>query len=195
MSRKEDTIGKIVKEAKALINKDGFTNLSMRKLAKKINYSPTTIYLYFKNKDDLAFYFIEDMFRIIEERISALIYSMKGTALDLLKQGLKTYINTALEHPEQYSMAFQMQLKDKEKYLFKENSHHFKAFSLLIWGVKTCIDTGLIKKQDAEKTAFFLWSSIHGFVSLQISIPDYSQKYGSDMDIDLFINNLIGGLL
>ena len=36
-----------------MIVKEGFDGLSMQKLAKAANVSPATIYLYFKNREDL----------------------------------------------------------------------------------------------------------------------------------------------
>ncbi len=44
---------RILKAAMELFAKGGYENVSMRKIAKKIEYSPGTIYLYFKNKNDI----------------------------------------------------------------------------------------------------------------------------------------------
>ena len=43
----------ILKEARALILEEGFEKTSIRKIADRIEYSPTTIYLYFQDKNEL----------------------------------------------------------------------------------------------------------------------------------------------
>ena len=44
---------RILKAAMELFSKGGYKNVSMRRIAMKIEYSPGTIYRYFKNKDDI----------------------------------------------------------------------------------------------------------------------------------------------
>src|SRR5215469_2074960 len=43
----------ILDAARALFLEEGYDRTSMRKIAEKIEYSPTTIYLYFKDKREL----------------------------------------------------------------------------------------------------------------------------------------------
>ena len=51
--QKEELKGKILQAAKELFMEKGFEDTSIRNIAEKIEYSPTTIYLYFKDKDDI----------------------------------------------------------------------------------------------------------------------------------------------
>jgi AcrR family transcriptional regulator len=44
---------KIFDAASELFAQEGYQNVSMRKIAERIEYSPTTIYLYFKDKNEL----------------------------------------------------------------------------------------------------------------------------------------------
>ena len=44
---------RILKAAMALFAKKGYEHVSMRRIAKKIEYCPATIYRYFKNKEDI----------------------------------------------------------------------------------------------------------------------------------------------
>ncbi len=50
---KEEFPREILDAARSLFVSEGYANFSMRKLAEKTEYSPTTINLYFKDKDDL----------------------------------------------------------------------------------------------------------------------------------------------
>ena len=62
--QKEAFRREILDSAREMFISDGYDGFSMRKLAGKIDYSPTTIYLYFKNKDDLLFGICEEFFAI-----------------------------------------------------------------------------------------------------------------------------------
>ena len=51
---REEFRREILAEARELFTTEGYEKFTMRKLAGKIDYSPPTIYLYFKNKDEFA---------------------------------------------------------------------------------------------------------------------------------------------
>ena len=58
----------ILETANSLFISKGFDNISIRNIAKLIEYSPATIYLYFKNKEEIIFSlrntFIEDLLEL-----------------------------------------------------------------------------------------------------------------------------------
>lgn len=66
---------KIMDAAIEIINQDGYTNLSIRKIATKIEYSPTTIYLYYKDKA-----------QIIVDMADALYNKIKNNAVSIIKE-------------------------------------------------------------------------------------------------------------
>lgn len=45
----------ILDAAKRISIEEGFSKVSIRKIAEEIEYSPGTIYLYFKNRDEILF--------------------------------------------------------------------------------------------------------------------------------------------
>jgi len=58
---KEEFRRKILNAARELFINEGYEKFSMRGLAKKIDYSPTTIYLYFKDKNELLHAICEEV--------------------------------------------------------------------------------------------------------------------------------------
>ena len=52
-TRDENKIEAIYREALQMIVREGFDGLSMQKLARAAGVSPATIYIYFKDKEDL----------------------------------------------------------------------------------------------------------------------------------------------
>lgn len=59
----------ILDEARHLMITQGYNSLSMRKIASKAGCSATSIYLYFRNKDDLLHALIEEGFEMLRSRL------------------------------------------------------------------------------------------------------------------------------
>ena len=57
----------ILGAARDLFVSEGYRNVSMRKIAERIEYSPAAIYSYFPSKDDIFFALAEEGFRLLAE--------------------------------------------------------------------------------------------------------------------------------
>src|SRR5579864_374997 len=55
----------ILDAARELFVTEGFQNVSLRKIAERIEYSPAAIYSYFASKDDIFFALAEEGFRLL----------------------------------------------------------------------------------------------------------------------------------
>src|SRR4026209_700411 len=55
----------ILDAARELFVAEGFQNVSIRKIAERIEYSPAAIYGYFPSKDDIFFELAEEGFRLL----------------------------------------------------------------------------------------------------------------------------------
>src|SRR6266704_2957044 len=55
----------ILDAARELFVAEGFRNVSIRKIAERIEYSPAAIYSYFPSKDDIFFALAEEGFRLL----------------------------------------------------------------------------------------------------------------------------------
>ena len=60
-SEREDIRALVLAKAKKLFLEEGYSNITMRRIAKEIGYTPGTIYLYFKNKEDLLLEYIDGL--------------------------------------------------------------------------------------------------------------------------------------
>ena len=156
----------ILQTAMKLFLDKGFNNITIRNIAEKIEYSPATIYLYFKNKDEILYTLRREGFEKL--------YELQKTSLNindplkrLLKQG-EAYISFALENPEYYDLMFMMRGPVKT---IKETNFcdiGLKSYELLKNNVKECMTQGLFPRMDVDIVAFSLWSYVHGIASLII---------------------------
>ena len=68
VEREKETVrAAILQAARELFVEEGYRNVSMRKLAERIEYSPAAIYSYFPAKDDIFFALAEEGFRLLHQ--------------------------------------------------------------------------------------------------------------------------------
>src|ERR1043166_7043643 len=94
---KEDLREEILDAARSLFVKEGYENVSIRKIAEKIEYAPGTIYLYFRDKAEILARICEETFSKLLRRMDA-IRQDTAAPLDKLRRGLRTYIQFGLEN-------------------------------------------------------------------------------------------------
>ena len=71
-NRERDTVRrKILNAARTLFLSDGYANVSMRKIADQIEYSPGAIYSYFPSKEDIFFALAEEGLQFVRTHCAA----------------------------------------------------------------------------------------------------------------------------
>ena len=165
--QKEELRGKILEAAKALFIERGFEETSIRNIAEKIEYSPTTIYLYFKDKDDIFYALHQEGFVLLNQYFRALQNVIDP--FERLKAICKAYIAFALENREFYDLMFisrsPMNALNKDDEKWEEGN---RAFGALTGTVAECMQKGYFKNMNPEVLSFTLWSMVHGICSLEI---------------------------
>lgn len=161
----------ILDAASELFVKDGYENVSMRRIADRIEYSPTTIYLYFRDKADLLEQVCQETFTRLSGALER-IFAQPGDPTERLKRGLLAYIQFGLDNPHHYRATFMMRFPEgfhTEKYR-RADSPGMQAFDFLRRCVRDCISSGKLPGQgDTELISQALWAGIHGITSLLIT--------------------------
>ncbi len=188
---KSDLRQEILDAAREMFVTEGYANVSMRKLAEKIGYSPTTIYLYFKDKSDLLHQICEESFAQLAKNISS-IQQLSANSMDKLKMGMREYINFGLKHPSHYEVIFIMPIKSPVEGNY-EGSQGKVAFETLRSSVSDCVKDKLLKNKDIDLISQTLWAGIHGVTSLLITHCDFPFVEKERL-IDNVIETLISGI-
>ena len=165
--QKEELKGKILQAAKELFMKKGFEDTSIRNIAEKIEYSPTTIYLYFKDKDDIFCELHKEGFILLNQYFRPLAHV--ADPFERLKAINKAYITFALENGEFYDLMFI--IRSPMNSITKDDSdweEGKRAFMFLVGTINECIAKGYFKDMQPDIVAFTVWSMVHGIVSLEI---------------------------
>jgi len=167
---KQEMRDRIIEVATKMFIEDGYDKTSIRNIAEQIEYSPATIYLYFKDKDELFFAIHELGFMKLLQEMEVL-KKMKSPFKQLREMGV-IYIDFAINNPEYYDLMFIMRapmnvIKESKG---SENCWQMgeSTFGMLHQILEACIDQKLIKNKNALLTTLETWSFVHGMVSLYI---------------------------
>ena len=94
----------ILTAARDLFITDGYRNVSMRKIAERIEYSPAAIYSYFSSKDDIFFALTEEGFRLLAAHLTPA--TSVTDPLERLRRGLWAFYHFSKMHPEYFELMF-----------------------------------------------------------------------------------------
>ena len=180
----------ILDAARQLFAEDGYDRLSMRRLAERIEYSPTAIYLHFEDKDDLFKAVCEETFAKLVQRLEKQRRQMAGDPLGCLRAGLREYIDFGLKHPEHYIVTFMHRGRGEGAPALAG----MEAFEYMRRAVSDCIEAGVFRPVDREVTAQALWAGVHGLVSLLVAkkgFPFAPRQALIDAQLDMLVRGLM----
>jgi len=144
---------------------DGYAKTSIRNIADAIEYSPGTIYLYYKDKDELLYEVQADAYQQLLAVFR--VHATSEDPVEKLRQLGRTYINFGLENPELYDLMFIIRAPTNvDETTHKDNGG--AAYDYLTDVMKKCIDQDLIRMKSVELGSLQLWSMVHGLVSLNL---------------------------
>lgn len=154
----------ILSAALHLFSDDGYDNVTMRKIADEIEYSVGTIYLYFKDKDEIFFELHKLGFDEFYKRQIA-IQNLKDPLQRLKEHGL-AYIQFAIDQPQYYDLMFISRIPAKTIKQKQNWTSGDRTYELLKLNIVQAKDAGYIKDVEVDVAAFSLWSFVHGISSL-----------------------------
>ena len=153
----------ILDAARDIFVAEGYDAVTMRRVAKAIEYSPTAIYLYFKDKAELVQALCDETFAKLVKRLQDLA-KKHSDPLEYLDAGLRCYIDFGLKNPNHYYVTF-IGSAGHVDYKY-EGSSGQRAFEFLRSSVEACVATGRFRSVDVDTTAQALWMAAHGLVAL-----------------------------
>ena len=177
---KQELRQKIQSAATELFVMDGYQNVSIRKIADRIEYAPSTIYLYFKDKEELVQSICNDMFSELSELLTEL-HQQDISPLEKLTKSLRAYIEFGLAHPNHYVVTFctpELQYMHQATKADQDGimSAGLQCFDLLRQGLKAVLDSGAIRPIDVDLSSQTVWAQIHGLTSLLVSMRSFPWK-------------------
>jgi len=196
-----ETRDKILDAARELFAEEGYDGVTMRKIAEKIEYSPTAIYVHFQDKEQLFLEICHTDYRRLAENFVQL--AQIADPVERLRRVGHAYMEFGTDNPNHYRMMFMTshpRLADDqmEKEMGKGNPEK-DAYAFLVLTVQDALRAGAFRPEltDADLIAQTLWAGVHGVVSLQIAKceDDWVPWSALKQRADLIIDGLMKGLL
>lgn len=172
LREKSEVRDKILDAARELFITEGYDGVSMRKVAEKIEYSPTAIYLHFADKEELFHELCqEDFARLAEVFQSA---AMPTDPVERLRFIGRTYIDFGIHYPNHYKLMFMTahpvgELSEDDCEI--KGNPEVDAYAFLKVTVEQAMAAGVFREEltSADLISQTLWASVHGVISLQIA--------------------------
>lgn len=161
----------ILDAAVKIITREGFNKLSMRKIGSAIGVTATTLYNYYKNKDELYFYIRIRGFELLQQLFEK-AFSSSGSSRDTIKALIEAYIMFGIQYPDYYEVMFINRNVPKfmdcigtplEEVGAKEKEIALKPFAYIIEKLQQFCE---YESDEAYHTALQLWVECNGVVSL-----------------------------
>lgn len=189
---KEEMRELILSTASEIIALEGYDKLSIRKIAKKIEYSPSIIYHYFKDKDEILNYVMQQGYNKIVTAVSSVKMECNSSEEKLI-QMTKNYINAALNMPDEFMAAQLNQSKEALKYtssLFKGASKEKTALSILYQCLQEVYIDRNIDENTIELTAQMIAVSTLGLIFKLIMEKDIGDEQRENL-INFYTNKIV----
>ncbi|MFN3851922.1 MAG: TetR/AcrR family transcriptional regulator [Spirosomataceae bacterium] len=165
---KEEMRQSILGAARKLFLEQGYEKTSIRNIAEAIEYSPGTIYLYYKDKSEIIFALHNESFGVMMAYFQS-IASIEDPFERLVAMGRK-YLDFAFENPELYELMFLMKSPIETLECRSEIwEHGHLATGMLKMIIADCVQAGYFKNTDIEAMCMTIWSGVHGLATLHVS--------------------------
>jgi AcrR family transcriptional regulator len=168
---REEVRTRILDAARELFASEGVESVTMRRIAEKIEYSPTAIYFHFRDKDALLAELCDCDFRAMAEQFATI--ATVADPIERLRLTGHAYVDFGLDNPSHYRVMFMTPKppQPSEESAIRKGNPEEDAYAFLKVTVEQAIAEGRIARHtnDVELLAQVIWSGVHGVISLEIA--------------------------
>lgn len=167
---REEIRGLILDAARELFAAEGVEAVTMRRIAERIEYSPTAIYFHFKDKEALLRELCDADFSAFAQGFAAM--ARIADPVERLRRSGYAYIDFGLKNPSHYRLMFMTpkNLAAKDSGLAHGDPAE-DAYAFVKGIVAEILAAGRFRPeyQDADLLSQVVWGGVHGVVSLEIA--------------------------
>jgi AcrR family transcriptional regulator len=200
---KDQVRSAILDAARELFVALGYEGVSMRAIAEKIEYSPTVIYNYFKDKDALILELCQGDFGKLADYMQEA--AQVADPVERLRQCGREYVRFALSYPNHYRLMFMtpypLRADDPE---FGQHKAEVKgnpetdAYAFVTILVQQVAAAGRLRSPNPniQLIAQTLWAGLHGVISLEIAMgcDGWTDWQPIEMRIEAMLDTFTYGL-
>lgn len=152
----------ILSASTELIQEAGLGGLSAREIARRINYSPGTLYNSFENLDDLVLTIEGRLLDGLLDTLSAI--PAGGTPREQVHKVASAYLSFAAQNPKLWNLIFEHHLPGSQSV----PDTYRQKFEALMGTIEDALRplSADLGPEDIKRSARVLWAGVHGIASL-----------------------------
>jgi AcrR family transcriptional regulator len=183
-TRSQDVEQNLLDAAEAVLVREGLAGVTVRAVATEAGVAPMGVYNRFGSKDGLIEALVMRSFDLLRDAVAD-----RGEVdpVDRLRGSGLRYREFALSHPQHYTVIFITPPGRDAPENPEVEEHARAAFEALVANVVYGIQAGVLRAGDPVDLAQQIWSTVHGFVSLELNqmvqTDDASVTYGHLLDL------------
>ena|SRR5437773_5044400 len=135
----------ILDAARELFVIEGFHNVSIRKIAERIEYSPAAIYSYFPSKDDIFFALAEEGFRLLCDR-GAAARDAEGPSLDRVRGIFRRLYEFSRDHRQYFALMFVDRSVPRISREYQRFAFAREMKGNIVREIASCVEAGLLPR-------------------------------------------------
>jgi AcrR family transcriptional regulator len=187
---RQDARVAILRAARRAFRREGFENVSVRRLAATIGCSHGSIYLHFKNKEQLFDCLVEESFAQLAEALRGLNLGEENEdPVRALRRAGRAYVDFGLRNPGAYEFAFILRRPGRSR----PWKPHL-AYDYLRRAVERCLGGECRQAADVDAASQAVWAAVHGVTALLILRP-WLPWVDRDTLIQRVIDSAVDGLV
>jgi AcrR family transcriptional regulator len=174
--------------AEAIIESQGYSGLSARKVASAIGYTVGSLYFVFRNLDELVLRIngrtLDQLHTVIIEALTECRFPQQG----VLAMS-KAYLDFAAQHPHRWRMIFEHYPRD-ESLSMEINREKLEGFYVMV--EKQLKALAARPDEEIEVAARAIWNGVHGVAAMTTK---RAPRAGAESSAHQISRNLIGHYL
>ncbi|RYE00802.1 MAG: TetR/AcrR family transcriptional regulator [Sphingobacteriales bacterium] len=183
---KDETRGKILEAAYAIVREEGWQALSMRKIADAIEYTAPIIYEYFSNKEAILGELNRKGFLYLAKELEE-ARDGHETPAEQLEAMWMAYWNFAFKKKELYQLMFGVSMNCCSGNKTPES----EAPAIIVGDViRKLMDGREVSETEVCRRYYTFWSVIHGLISINLVNRGQSDEINK-----LVLKDAIGGII
>jgi AcrR family transcriptional regulator len=180
----------ILGAARDLFVSEGYRNVSLRKIAERIEYSPAAIYSYFPSKDDIFFALAEEGFRLLSG-FGMKAFEESTDPFTRLRSGLWAFYEFSKTYPQYFELMFTDRSVPSLSQDFQRFEFVHETTAAAEADIRACIERGQFSaKLDPAAALHVLWVGMLGAATIGLA-----QRLAPGEDADALARDLLESIL
>ncbi|MGM0545219.1 MAG: TetR/AcrR family transcriptional regulator [Bacteroidota bacterium] len=182
---------RIIEGARQVLLSEGYRNFSLRKIAREIGVSATSIYLHFENKDDLVHTLMEEAIERLNNRLQQVVEEA-DSPFEKLEALAYEYVQFALRYQREYQIIHLASSDEMTRYPKEKFRKARKGYEIVSDVLQEGVEAGLIAEDKPRLAAYTFWAQLHGVMSVVLS-KRLDTRIDQQEFIDEAIDHIIDG--